>query len=110
VPIQKCSKFNNSIVKSKIFIFRHYYTTLSSNNLCKDNINLINIYEDAYAMKKDILKENKGKSGIYMLTNKLTKDIYIGQSEDISNRFRNYFNLSYIKSTGNSKISRALIK
>ena len=61
-------------------------------------------------MKKDILKENKGKSSIYLLTNKLTKDIYMGQSKDISKRFRNYFYISYIKSKDSFIISRALIK
>ena len=45
-----------------------------------------------------------------MLTNKLTNDIYIGQSKDISKRFKNYFNLSYIKSKDSFIISRALIK
>jgi len=39
-------------------------------------------------MIKDILNENKGKSGIYMITNNITKDIYIGQSIDISNRLK----------------------
>ena len=38
-------------------------------------------------MKKDILKENKDKSGIYMLTNKLTNDIYIGQSANADFNF-----------------------
>jgi len=61
-------------------------------------------------MRKDILKENKSKSGIYMLTNKLTNDIYIGQSTDILKRFKNYLNISYIKSKGSFIISRALIK
>src|SRR6266481_5077210 len=60
-------------------------------------------------MKKDIFNENKGKSGIYMFTNKITKEIYIGQSSDLSNRFKNYFNLSYIKSKASLRISRALI-
>jgi group I intron endonuclease len=45
-----------------------------------------------------------------MITNKLTKDIYIGQSIDISNRFKIYFNLSYIKNSDSYIISRALIK
>ena len=61
-------------------------------------------------MKKDILNENKGKSGIYMLTNKLTEEIYIGQSIDISKRLKNYLNPSYLKSSRSYKISRALIK
>src|ERR1700733_9532476 len=50
------------------------------------------------------------KSGIYMWTNKLTNDLYIGQSKDISKRFKNYFNLSYLVSRNNYIISRAFIK
>jgi group I intron endonuclease len=68
------------------------------------------VYDDAYSMKKVIFDENKGKSGIYMLTNKLTGHMYIGQSIDISKRFKNYFNISYIKSKDGFRISRALIK
>lgn len=45
-----------------------------------------------------------------MITNKLTNDIYIGQSSDISKRFKNYFSLSYIKSKDNLKIHKALIQ
>jgi group I intron endonuclease len=81
-----------------------------SNNSWNDDVPYAKKYEDAYVMRKDILIENKGKSGIYMLTNKLTNDIYIGQSVDISKRFKNYFNLSYIKSKDSFIISRALIK
>lgn len=110
VPIQKCSKFNNNFLKNKIYIPIRTYTTLSGNPLDNDYTNYIKVYENAFDMRKDILKENKGKSGIYMLTNKLTNDIYIGQSADISKRFKNYFNLSYIKSKSSFIISRALIK
>src|SRR5205814_2523777 len=110
VPIQKCSKFNNTILKNKIYIPLRSYTTLSGNPLDNNEINPVKVYGDAYDMRKDILKENKGKSGIYMLTNKLTNDLYIGQSADISKRFKNYFNFSYIKSKDSFIISRALIK
>jgi len=61
-------------------------------------------------MKKSIIKDNKNKSGIYKWTNKLTNDIYIGQSVDLSKRFIRYFNLSYLKNRGTLIISRALIK
>jgi group I intron endonuclease len=110
VPIQKCSKLNNIIFNRKLYISLRSYTTLSNNYLENNNINHVKFYEDAYNMKKDIFKENKGKSGIYMLTNKLTNDIYIGQSIDISKRFRNYFNLSYINSKNSSFINKALIE
>lgn len=108
VPIQKYS--NSLLLNSKILIVRTY-STLSINPLNVDsNFNPVKIYEDIYLLKKDIIKENKDKSGIYMLTNKLTSDIYIGQSRDLSKRFRKYFSLSYIKSKESFIISRALIK
>lgn len=99
VPFQKCFKFN--ILNSLNYI-RFYSTT--------PEVNSIKFYEDAYSMKKLILKENKNKSGIYKWTNKLTNDIYIGQSIDLAKRFIRYFNLSYLKNRDTLVISRALIK
>ena len=110
VPIQKCYKFNNNFLKNKIYISIRTYTTSSSKPLDNNYTNYIKVYENAFDMKKDIIKENKGKSGIFMSTNKITNEKYIEKSSDISKRFKNYFNLSYIKSKGNFIISRALIK
>jgi len=110
VPIQKCSKLNNNFFKNGMYISKHTYTTLSNNILNFDNLNYVKFYENIFDMKKDILNENKGKSGIYMLTNKVTKKIYIGLSTDLSKRFKNYFSLSYLKSKTNLIINRALIK
>lgn len=110
VPIQKCSKLNINFLNHKIFIPVRTFTTSSQNLLNDDNISPIKVYENTFDMRKDILKENMGKSGIYMLTNKFTNDIYIGQSVDLSKRFKNYFNLSYLKSKNNLIIARALIK
>jgi group I intron endonuclease len=109
VPIQKCFKFNY-LIKNNIYNSVRSYSTLSGNPLKNSNIDYIKVYENALDMRKDILNENKDKSGIYMITNKLTEDIYIGQSKNISNRFKNYFNLSYLKSIDSYIISRALIK
>ena len=105
VPIRKCSKFKFIPLNYKVSTHIRTYCTLPNT----DN-NPAKVYEDAYSMKNIIIKENIGKSGIYMLTNKLTGDIYVGQSSDISNRFKNYFNLSYLKSKKGLIISRALIK
>jgi len=109
VPIQKCSKFSNTFLKNRIYTPIRTYATFP-NDYLSNNINYVKKYEDTFDMKKHILKENKDKSGIYMLTNKLTNDIYIGQSSDISKRFKNYFNFSYIKSKDNLIINKALIK
>jgi len=127
VPAQKCSKiklnsllnFNKFSVRNPIFFFkkkivlvRTYSTCISKDNSYSSNgrITPSVVYEDAYSMKKAILKENKDKAGIYMLTNKLTGDIYVGQSIDLRKRFIKYFSLSYITSRNELIISRALIK
>ena len=111
VPIQKCSKLNKTnFFKNRMYISKYTYSTISKNPLNFDNLNYVKFYENVFDMKKDILNENKGKSGIYMLTNKITKKIYIGLSKDLSKRFKNYFSLSYLKSKANLIINRALIK
>jgi len=84
------------------------YNTKES-NVNKDSLSPL-VYVNAYYMKKTILKENIGKSGIYMLTNLLTGDMYIGQYTDLSKRFRKYFTISYIISKKELIITRALIK
>jgi len=110
VPTQKYSKLNNNLFKNEVYVFKHSYSTVSKNDLRNDNVNHVKFYENTFDMRKDILNENKGKSGIYMLTNNITKKIYIGQSSDLSNRFKNYFNFSYINSKASLIINRALIK
>jgi len=91
---------------------RAYSTYISKDNSYSSNGHITPsvVYEDAYSMKKAILKENKGKAGIYMLTNKLTGGIYVGQSIDLRKRFMKHFSLSYINSRKELIISRALIK
>ena len=104
VPIQKCYKNKFSNYKRNI----RTYSTLPAN--FSKNVSYIKVYDNAYDMRKDIYKENKDKSGIYMFTNRLTNDTYIGQSQNLANRFRNYFNISYLKHKYTLVISRALIK
>ena len=74
-----------------------------------NSIQPIKVYPIVESFKKLILKENKNKSGIYRWNNLQTGDIYIGSSTNLSNRFRNYFNISYL-SKNDLIISRALIK
>ncbi len=99
VPTQKWFKFNN---RSNINYIRFYST--------KPSLDLpplpVKFYDDAFSVqasparacarwvwplsppacaggegaRKLIIKDNKNKSGIYKWTNKLTNDIYIGQS------------------------------
>jgi len=72
-------------------------------------INVTKLYENAI-LKKQIIDENKNKSGIYLLTNLLNKEKYVGQSIDLGKRFTKYLTLSYLKNRNTLVISRALIK
>lgn len=138
VPLQKCYKFNKSVSgrieaipsgskkctvsttarTTSAYSTTRTYSTLPSNpstivfdeNNTNNSNSPVKVYEDSYSMRKDILKDTIGKSGIYMWKNKLTGDVYVGQSADIAKRLKNYYNLSYIKSKSSFIISRALIK
>lgn len=120
VPAQKCSNHSkyNQFLNSCLFHVYNYrkvrgYSTFSPNDTddsSGDQFIPAVIYEDASSMKKAILKDNAGKAGIYMLTNKLTGDIYVGQSIDLRKRFLNYFNLSYLSRRNELIICRAIIK
>lgn len=68
------------------------------------------VYPDLLADKSSILKQNKGKSGIYMLTNKITKKIYIGKSTNLRARFYEYFSPHLKDYASSSLICKALIK
>ena len=73
----------------------------------------IKIYPNADLQKKQILKENKAKSGIYRWTNKENGNFYVGSSTNLGRRFRNYFDKSCLKrelKKGNSIINNSLLK
>lgn len=71
------------------------------------------IYVNTGVNKLAILKENKGKSGIYRWTNNINGKFYIGSSTKLNVRFLQYFNTNYlIKKTlkGNSLIYNSILK
>lgn len=69
-------------------------------------------YPNAGNMKSQILADNKQQSGIYLWTNLVTLDIYIGSSINLYRRFVSYFSLAHISNPvrSNSIIHKALIK
>ena len=116
VPVQKYSNFNviNPLKNKAYTLIRTYSTFTNKENhqpetkgLNEHNKDISSplVYVDAHSKvssslissvliemrevgpKKDIIKENIGKSGVYMWTNLRTGDIYIGQSADLSKRF-----------------------
>jgi hypothetical protein len=74
------------------------------------------LYINAKTDYKEILSENKGKSGIYVFINKINGDQYIGNTADLGDKksgcLNQYYRPSYLinKKLGASKIRRAILK
>lgn len=68
------------------------------------------IFSDADKDKLDILKYIKGKSGIYMWTNKLNGKKYVGSSVDLRRRLLEYYNVNRMLNEKSMPINVALLK
>ena len=49
--------------------------------------------------KQQILNDNKGKAGVYMLKNNTNGKCYIGSSIDLSRRLQEYYSITYLERT-----------
>ena len=70
-------------------------------------------YANADLDKLQIIKENKGKSGVYLLINLINGKTYIGSSVDLGRRFRYYYDVNTLDKAlrkSNYLIYRALLK
>ena len=70
----------------------------------------IKSYSNAAADKSRVLKENKGKSGVYLWTNLINGKSYIGSSDNLRRRLNNYFNTNHLLINDCMYICRALLK
>ena len=59
---------------------------------------------------KEILKENKGKAGVYMFLHKESKKRYVGSAKNLRKRFMQYFNPNHLKRQDYMYICRAILK
>jgi group I intron endonuclease len=70
-------------------------------------------YNNVDIDKSRVYEENRNKSGVYRLVNKINGKSYIGSSVNLSRRFRIYYSLNSIKrklNKGSSAIYSALLK
>lgn len=97
------------------------FTSINLSNMGKKNIRTIYtssepepvlIYTNPDEHKGLIAKQNKNKSGVYRWVHKDSRKSYIGSSSMLNERFRRYFNHSYLSSSkrGGSLICKALLK
>jgi group I intron endonuclease len=69
------------------------------------------IYTNSDLEKERIIKENKGKSGIYRWVNKESMKSYVGSSVNLSKRFQKYYCYNHIADPAcNRPIHRGLLK
>ena len=70
----------------------------------------VKVYENADIDKHRVLLENDGKSGIYLWTNLLNGDRYIGSGNNLKKRLNSYYNMNYLMRYSSRYIHRALLK
>lgn len=70
----------------------------------------VKIYDNLLDSKREIIKEFKDKTIIYMFFNKITEEIYIGSGLQGGRRISTYFSPSVLKSTTRSRIYNSLTK
>jgi group I intron endonuclease len=83
------------------------------NNKENNNINIIPVvsYSNADTDKSRVYGENRNKSGVFRLVNKVNGKSYVGSSISLSNTFSIYYSLSSLKrKKGSIIIYRALLK
>ena len=86
-----------------------------SNHVNQDNIKNLKdkkVYENFKEDRIKIVIEEKGRSGVYLLINKVNNHTYVGSSTNLASRMRNYLNKAFLKSKQNINmpITKALLK
>jgi group I intron endonuclease len=76
------------------------------------NLNAVKVYDNFKEDRVNILKEQRDKSGVYCLINKVNGHSYVGSSMNLASRMRNYLNKTFLKSKQNANmpITKALLK
>ena len=107
----------NTIVKPIQACQFHKINNIDSDNINnkEDNIKNLNVilrYPNFKENKSAVLKQQKDKSGVYCLVNKINGHSYIGSSINLASRMKNYLNNAFLKSRQNINmpIVKALLK
>lgn len=75
------------------------YNSNDNPNLINNNLSAVPVisYSNAYLYKRDVLRDNKGKTGVYRWTHIESGKSYIGSAIDLSRRLKNYYNITYLE-------------
>lgn len=90
------------------FFIRNCVNSNNLNNLPNKGYPSSKVYLNADIDKLEIIKDNKGKAGVYLWTHSISGATYVGSSIDISKRLNSYYSLSYLTRRKKSYICNAL--
>jgi group I intron endonuclease len=92
------SKFNdlNFLGQTRKFFTSALYQAKSPENNSKNVKFSVRLYESMLTCKKQIFHENKGKCGIYLITNTLNGKSYVGSSVDLKRRLSCYYSNTHM--------------
>ncbi len=107
--------FSKKRLQSKIPICTYSTSNYIDYGQKEDNTNKLKplrVYYNFHLDKADILKQQKDKSGVYCLINKINGHSYVGSSINLASRMKNYLNNAFLKSKQNINmpIVKALLK
>lgn len=106
-------KYNIKKIKYNNIFYTNYKYFNIKHNHTSSKYKFPIVYENLLLNKPNVLKENKNKSGIYRLVNKINGESYVGSSINLTNRFYKYYNINHLQAKiliGNSRIYRALLE
>lgn len=93
---------------SEILIENNNNISLNKENMFIKNLKYEYCYENMLKDKSNIITKHKNEKGIYLLYNKYTLKYYIGSSNNLSMRLKNYYYLSRL--LDNRYISKSINK
>lgn len=102
-------KFSTKSESFRLIAIRMYSTSKKDDSFYTDSSDSV-YFLDADKDKLDILKYVKGKSGIYLWTNRLNGKKYVGSSVDLRRRFLEYYNVNRLLNEKSMPIYVALLK
>lgn len=121
-PWNKNLKFYILAYNKKFYLkttIRNYSTSLALADPIRrkkedntEDLNALIVYDNFKEDRVKILKEQKDKSGIYCLINKINGHSYVGSSINLASRMKIYLNNTFLKSKQNNNmpIIKALLK
>ena len=125
VQVKKCSLIFNSLISvtaqpllGYTVITRSYsYFSNNQDNKVRSQDNVlkfkaVKVYNNLKEDRFNILKEQRDKSGVYCLINKVNEHSYVGSSINLASRMKNYLNKAFLKSKQNANmpITKSLLK